>query len=101
MAAHLRDVALEFARGEATLGALRAAAYAELIDRTLANGLLGLITQWENSPGKDSVRVRNDLREGVKRLVPAAPAKPAASTYRRDPSESLYAAGLRGQQRRG
>lgn len=100
MPSNLRDVTSEFYRGEATLEVLRAAALAERIDRQLADGILRLISEWEQNPEKNSTRVRNELRARAKELVPPAPAVSPASTYRRDPSESIYAAGIRGQQRR-
>ncbi len=101
MAQNLTHVTRAFGRGEATLETLRAAARAERGDRRLAETILQLITDWENSGWTDSEVSRTQLRIRVKQLVPAAPTTPPASTYRRDPSESLYAAGLRGQKRRG
>ncbi|HEV2060949.1 MAG TPA: hypothetical protein VGR11_16485 [Solirubrobacteraceae bacterium] len=101
MPPNLRDVTRDFGRGEATLESLRAAARAEHRDRQLANEILTLIGEWENSPQKDSVRSRDDLRARAKKLVPPAPPDPPASTSRRPPGESIYDAGLRGQRRRG
>lgn len=100
MQSKLRDVATGFGRGEATLETLRGAAIAELVDRPLASRILTLISEWENSSGNHTVRSRDDFRARVKQVVPPAPVIPAASEYRRPPGESIYAAGLRGQQRR-
>lgn len=102
MAPDLRDVTREFARGEATLETLRAAARSERSDRQLAEAVLQLIARCESAARTDSARARarDDLRDRAKQLVPAAPAAPAGSTNRRPPGESIYEAGLRGQRRR-
>lgn len=97
MPPNLRDVTREFGRGEATLETLRQAARAERLDRPVADQILRLITDWENSPGSETDRAKNELRARVKQLVPPEP-PPSAS--RREPGESIYAAGLRGQRRR-
>lgn len=97
---NLREITRQFGRGEATLESLRGAALGEHRDRQLAGEILTLINAWERDPYKDSVRCRNDLRAHIKQLVPPAPAAAEASKSRREPGESLYAAGLRGQQRR-
>lgn len=104
MPTNLRDVARDFGRGEATLETLRAAARTERGDRELADQVLKLIMDWETGGQTHSDRSRTDLRLRVKQLVPAAPTAPAssaASGSRRPAGESLYAAGLRGQRRRG
>ncbi len=100
MPSNLRDVASDFGRGLATLETLRGAARAERNDRQLAEEILKLIADWENSAWKDSVRSRDDLRARAKQLVPPAPPAPPAATSRRRPAESIYEAGLRGQRRR-
>lgn len=101
MALDLKDVTRAFGRGEATLESLRAAARAEPYDRQLAGEIMRLISDWENSAWKDSARSRDDLRANIKSLVPPAPtASSPASTSRRQPRESIYEAGLRGQRRR-
>ncbi|HWH23723.1 MAG TPA: hypothetical protein VNW68_02395 [Candidatus Limnocylindria bacterium] len=97
MQSGLRDVAREFARGETTLEVLRAAARTERMDRHVAEEILKLISAWESRAWPDVDRARNDLRAGVKQLVPADP-PPSAS--RRPPGESIYDAGFRGQRRR-
>jgi hypothetical protein len=100
MAANLRDVTRDFARGQVALETWRAAARAERADRQLADAVLMLINEWESKAMAQSVRARNELRARAKQLLPPEPVTPPASTYRRDPSESIYAAGLRGQKRR-
>lgn len=98
----LRDVTRDFALGEATLEALRAAARAERGNRPLADEILRLIGVCERSGRTDSARVRamHDLRDRARALAPPGPDKPA-SDARRPPGESIYEAGLRGQRRRG
>lgn len=97
----LRELTRQFGRGETTLEALRVAARAENRDRALADQLLQLIREWEISPLRASERARNDLREAAENLVPPPPPPLApVANSRRDPSESIYAAGLRGQRRR-
>ena len=92
----LREVTLEFSRGEASLGTLRGAAHAERIHRPLADEILKLIADWENSPWGDNARSRNELRARAKQLVPAAP---AAAKKPVDAAAAMYGAGLRGQRR--
>ena len=101
MAPNLTDVTRAFYRGEATLETLRRAARAEGSDRHLAARILGLITDWENSGWTESEASRSALRLQVKQAVPPPPTTSPKSTYHRDPAESLYAAGIRGQKRRG
>ena len=101
MPSDLRELTRQFGRGETTLEALRMAARAENRDRGLADQLLQLIREWEISPLRASERAKNDLREAAENLVPPPPPPLApSSSARRDPSESIYAAGLRGQKRR-
>ncbi len=92
----LRNVTREFARGETPLEALRQAARAERSDRRLADEILKLITEWEDSAW-DSALSRNELRARAKQLVPPPPPEP---TSRQDATASMYEAGLRGQRRR-
>jgi len=89
----LSDVTRDFARGDTSLEALRAAARAERMHRHLADEILRLITEWENS-GDNSTSSRNELRARAKRLVPPDPPP------RKEPAESFYEPGLRGQKRR-
>jgi hypothetical protein len=98
MPSNLRDVTRDFARHEAALETLRAAAHEERFDRRLADEILKLITEWENSPSSASAWSRNALRERAKQLVPPAP---EVSTRRQDPAAAMYSAGLRGQRRLG
>ena len=97
MARKLRDVTRDFARGEVPLETLRSAARAERLDRYLADRLLQLISEWENSDWANSAWSRDELRDRADRLVPAAaPPTPASG---KDNAASMYAAGLRGQRR--
>jgi hypothetical protein len=96
MPPNLRDVTREFARGQAPLETLRRAAREEPIDRQLADGILKLIADWERTRSPASAWSRNDLRARAKELVPP---DPPASSSRRNPTESMYEAGLRGQRR--
>lgn len=93
----LRDITRDFARGEAPLEALRAAARAEPVDRRLADEILALISEWERSAWVASAWSRNELRARAKQLVPPAP---PAEPSRQDAAASMYEAGLRGQRRR-
>ena len=97
MGGHLRDATRAFYRGEITLDMLRAAAHAERMDRQLADGILRLISEFERNPWAATDRVRNELRDRAKAMIPP---DPPPSSGRREPGESLYAAGLRGQRRR-
>lgn len=98
---NLRDVTREFGRGETALETLRAAARAEGVDRRLADDILRLIGEWEKGPSTGSAWSRNELRARAKQLIP--PDAPAATEppRRKDPTETMYAAGVRGQRRNG
>jgi len=99
MAPKLRDVTRDFALGVATLGTWRAAARAESADRRLADEILKLITEWENTTWPDMTRARAELRARAERLAPpAAPDEPAPRT-KQDATAAMYEAGLRGQRR--
>jgi hypothetical protein len=100
MPADLRDVTREFGRGQTTLENLREAARAEPRDRQLAGALLQLIAEWESTAVTVSVRSRSELRARIRQLVPPDPPASPEASARRDPAESIYAAGLRGQRRR-
>lgn len=100
MAFDLRDVTRKFGRGEATLHTLRDAARAERVDRQLAEQVLKLIMEWENSGRTNNDHARSELRMRVKALVPAAPTAAAAGQRRRASGNSFYEPGLRGQRRR-
>ncbi len=97
MAPKLKDVTGEFARGEAPLEALRAAARAERVHRQLADELLKLIAEWESSTWHNSTSSKNELRARAKELIPP---DPPLETIRRNTGYSFYEAGLRGQKRR-
>ncbi len=88
----LRDVTHEFARGEASLETLRAAARREPVDRRLADDLLKLIATWEKSPWPNSAWSRNELRDQAKLLVPPIPEAPKV---KEDATRSMYGPGLR------
>lgn len=62
----------------------------------MADAVLHLITAWEDTTWTASARSRNELRARAKQLLPPDPPE---STTRRDATESMYAAGLRGQRR--
>ena len=91
MHTHLRDVTRAFGIGEATLDTWREAAHAERTDRQLAEAVLRLIAEWENSAWS-----RNEFRTRARQLIPPLPPPP-----RRPNDTSIYDAGLRGQRRRG
>ena len=99
MPENLRNVTREFAHGEATLGTWRAAARTERGDRRLADEILRLITEWENTTWPDIARARNELRSRAERLVPAAPPEPPESKRSKDPTTAMYEAGIRGHHR--
>ena len=103
MLPNLAEVARTFGRGEATLDTLRLAASADRADRRLADTLLALIAEWESSAYKDTVWSRNELRARASQLAPPVPVAPLTapvSARLREPAESIYEAGLRGQKRR-
>jgi len=101
MAPRLKEVTREFALGVTTLGTWREAARAESADRRLADEVLRLISDWENTAWPDMTRARNELRAGAERLAPA----PLGSSVeeekkaKKDPTATMYEAGLRGQRR--
>ncbi len=98
MPSRLREVTQEFARGDSTLEALRLAAREEIRDRVIADQVLLLISDWENSTAEKSAWSRNELRESAGKLVPAPlPPPPEKKDY----TKNMYDTGLRGQRRRG
>jgi len=100
MLAKLTELARDFGRGQVSLTTLREAARCERSNRRLADEILRLIAAWEDSPTAQSMTARDDLRWNVKLLVPPEPEVSPSSKRRKEPTESIYAAGLRGQQRR-
>ena len=86
----LRDVAREFAFGEVSLEALRAAARrTEGGDRQLATVILGIIAEWENTKWRtDSVWAKEELRMRIKDAAPPAPPR---SEKPEDPAAAMYA----------
>lgn len=92
----MREAARAFGLGEITLEDLREAARADKLDRPLADQLLRMIAEWETSPRRHSDWARKEFRATVRKLAPAEPA-----VDKREHRESLYEAGLRGQQRLG
>lgn len=102
MPSGLRDVTRDFSRGVVTLGAWRAAAQAERVDRNLADRILALIAEWETTAWPDTGRARKELRARAEQLVPAAPpaaAEPPSWRGDKDPTAAMYDAGLRGHKR--
>jgi hypothetical protein len=95
MRRRLREVAREFALGEAPLETLRLAARDERLNIGLAEELLRLIADWENSPWSTSASSRDELRERVRVLVPAQE-KTDTVNY----TAAMYGAGIRGQRRK-
>jgi hypothetical protein len=89
----------EFARGEAALEPLRAAAHAERFDRPLADGVLRAIAEWESGPSPASARFRNELRARVKKLLPPDPPDTPEKRSPRDATAAMYEPGQRGQWR--
>lgn len=75
---------------------MRVAAQREPIDRTVADALLKLITDWERDGRSNSPYARNELRERAGLLVPAAP---DPSSRPKDYTKNMYDTGLRGQRR--
>lgn len=94
----LKNVTREFVLGVATLGTWREAARAEPVDRRLADEILRVISDWENTSWPDIARARNELRERAERLVPPAPPD-EPERRKQDPATAMYEAGLRGQRR--
>lgn len=104
MAPKLRDVAREFARGDATLETLRAAASTERANRGLADRILQMIAEFERSGATNSARARSELRARAEQLVPTDPDdEPDAPADRGDwrggldATTFMYESGLRGQ----
>jgi hypothetical protein len=99
MPTRLRDVAHDFALGQVALETLRRAAHDEVVDRRLADEILKAIADWERSPSPQGAYARNELRARAKQLVPSAPAAEPEAKRDKDPTASMYEAGLRGQRR--
>jgi hypothetical protein len=98
--AKLREVTRAFAHGEAPLEVLRQTARREILDRRLADGILALITEWENSSWKDAAWARNALRARVEDLVPTVPPPATSGNTGASATAAMYDAGLRGHLRR-
>lgn len=94
MRRRIRDVAREFALGEAPLETLRLAARDERLNINLADEILRLIADWENSSWSASASSRDELRERVRLLVPA---QEKADNVNH--TAAMYGAGIRGHRR--
>ena len=92
----LREVTLDFARGEAPLESLREAARVEKFDIHLADALLQAIADWEASAWPNSHWARNELRDRAKKLVPPAPDPSKRKKTGKEHAANMYATGLRG-----
>lgn len=99
MRPNLRNVTRDFVLGVVTLGTWREAARSEPANRNLADEILRVISEWENTTWPDIARARNELRERAERLVPAAALDEPATRRKQDPTTAMYEAGLRGQRR--
>jgi len=96
MPSKLREIARDFGLGDAPLEAVRQAALKEPIDRVVADALLKVIADWERGGRQNSPYARNELRERVQQIVPAAP---EPSSRQKDYTKNMYDTGLRGQRR--
>ena len=99
MASNLRALTREFSLGAVTFGTWREAARMEAVDRRLADDILRLISEWENTEWPDIARAREALRARVDQLVPPAALDAPEPKRKVDPTTAMYEAGLRGQRR--
>jgi hypothetical protein len=95
----LRKLARAFALGEVPLEVVREAARDEHLDRQVAESLLRVIADWERGGRVNSPYARNELRERVGQVVPAAKEESEKKKSGSEYAANMYATGLRGQRR--
>ena len=95
----LRETARAFAMGEVPLEAVRNLARAERLDIQVADALLRVIGDWERGGRVNSPYARNELRERVGQVVPAAMVEPEKKKSGSEYAANMYATGIRGQRR--
>lgn len=99
MPSSLRETTRKFVHGEVPLEALRQVARREFLNRHMADEILKLISDWENSTYRNSAWARSALRDRVEDLLPSIP-EPSKKRDGASAAAAMYESGLRGNLRR-